>query len=514
MLLSTDPSPRALPRVPLPAGVEVSRETIHGGSGEIRADDHLICAPHTVAEVVTLVNWAHRNGWRLRATGIRPGCSPPTLTPTPPRTLLLDLSRHMNRARIDSGTPASVTALTGITMESLLAQLEQAGYGVAACPGAGDMTLGDALSMGAHGTAIPATDEARVPGHTYGLLNNLIVSLTAVVWDATQHAYVARTVQRSDPRIGALLVHFGRALIVAAKLRVGPLQHLRCVSRTDLSAATVFAPPTLAGPQSFAALLEECGRIESRWLPFTPAPWLKTWSVAPERPATSREADTPYNYPFADDVGTEQSALFNELAEGNTWVTPLLTGLAYAGVVAGLPATTSVDLWGPAKNTQLYARPTTQRLASTGYAVLTTRDRVQHVVSAFYDYLSATLERYRAEDRFPVNGPWEVRVTGLDDPADCGVSGAQPAQLSAARSHADRAFDVAVWLTVCTLPGTPDSQRFYAELDAWIKAAFTSPHEAVRPEWPTSDDNESWAAALTTLNRLDPHGIYFSAQLD
>lgn len=500
-----------MPRTAAVSGVEGGGATVPLLPSRIeayRTDDAWTCAPRTVAEVVALANWAHRNGWRIRATDIPDGSSPPvTLTRTASRTLQLDLSRHMNRARIDRETPASVTALTGITIETLLTRLDHAGYGVTACPATGDLTLGGALAIGACGTAIPATAERRMSGHTYGSISNLIVSLTAVVWDSTQQAYVARTVRRSDPRIGALLVHRGRALIVAATLRVGRAQRLRCVSRTDLSAAAVFAPPAIAGPHSFAALLEACGRIESHWYPFTPAPWLKTWSVSPERPATSRETDTPYNYPFADRIGEEQSALLKELAQGNTWVTPLFTGLAYGGVVAGLLETASVDLWGPAKNTQLYERPAPTHASSNGYVVLTTRDRVQHVVSTFYAYLSTTLERHRDDGRFPVNGPFRVRVTGLDDSADCGVKGAQPALLSATRRPADSSLDTAIWLDVLTLPGTPDSQRFYAELDTWISATFTDPHETVRRESPQPGD-DGWNAAISTLRRLDPHAIY------
>lgn len=528
MLLSTDPSPHTLPRTAAPRAATAA--WAHGRT----------CAPRTVAEIVALVNWARRNGWKVRAAGICDGLPPPTPSPAPARTLLLDLSRHMHRSRIDGartadaavadtvsadaairpGAAASVTALTGITMQSLLARLEQAGYGLTSCPAFGDMTLAEALAIGACGTAIPADGETRASGHTYGSLSNLIISLTAIVWDATQQAYVARTVRRTDPRMGALLVHHGRALIVAATLRVGPLQHLRCVSRTDLSAATVFAPPATAGPHSFAASLGRCGRIESLWFAFTPAPWLKTWSVAPERPATSREAEAPHNYPFTNEIGDERSALIRELAEGNTWVTPLFTGLSYASVVAGLLATASVDLWGTAKNTQLYSQPSPLRVTSSGYVVLTTRNRVQHVVSTFYDYLSATLERYRAEGRFPVNGPWEARVSGLDDPVDCGIADAQPALLSVTRPHADRAYDTAVWLSVHTLTGTADSQRFYAELDTWIHATFTGPDEWVRrapsPTAATTTsiadhpdlDPAAWAAASRTLHRLDPHHIY------
>jgi hypothetical protein len=200
-----------------------------------------------------------------------------------------------------------------------------------------------------------------------------------------------------------------------------------------------------------------------------------------------------------------------------------------------------VDLWGWAKNTQHYVRPSTLRVTANGYAVLTTRDRVQHIVSTFYDYLSTTLEQYRAEGRFPVNGPWEARVTGLDDPADSEVAGARSAQLSAIRARADRPYDTVVWLDVLTLPGTPDSQRFYAQLEQWILATYHGPDEAVRPEWSKgwaydgaaawSDRSvltsvvpaayrdgqaagDGWDAALATLDRLDPHRVYTNAFLD
>ena len=43
----------------------------------------------------------------------------------------------------------------------------------------------------------------------------------------------------------------------------------------------------------------------------------------------------------------------------------------------------SADLWGPSKNTLLYLKPTTLRVHANGYAVLTSRDRVQRVVSEF-----------------------------------------------------------------------------------------------------------------------------------
>ena len=63
-------------------------------------------------------------------------------------------------ASISTATsPATVTAQTGVTMDVLLQDLENAGLGVTACPAPGDITLGGALAIDGHGTAIPATGE-------------------------------------------------------------------------------------------------------------------------------------------------------------------------------------------------------------------------------------------------------------------------------------------------------------------------------------------------------------------
>ncbi|MGH3415771.1 MAG: cholesterol oxidase substrate-binding domain-containing protein [Actinocrinis sp.] len=458
-----------------PSGIEVFRLDRRHRSGEAPVPEQWTCLPRTVAEVVTIVNWACRNDWRVSAAGAdtpRSAAGAPQAADA--ETLYVDLSRYMNRARIDrhadGDEPATVTAQTGITLDALLTQLEYEGYGLASCPATGDITLGSALVVSGHDS-----------------ISNLVMSVTVIVWDTERQQYVARTVNSADPRMAALLAHQGRALIVAATLRVDPAQRVRCVSRTDLGTASVFAPSQKSGQQSFAALLQRCDRIESVWFPFTPAPWLKLWSVTPQRPSTAREVDAPYNFPFADGINERQSDLIRQLIDGESWATPLFTGLSYAATVGGLHAIRSADLWGWAKNTQLYLRPTALRFTLDGYAVLTTRQRVQYVVSTFYAFLSSALERHRAEGRFPVNGPWELRVTRLDDPAE-----------------AD--FDTVVWLNVLTMPGTPDAQSFYAELDSWITTAFDLPHEKVLRQPDNVQD-----AAPAILDRLDPHSVFARA---
>ena len=89
-----------------------------------------------------------------------------------------------------SGSPSTVTAQTGVTMDVLLQDLENAGLGLTAHPAPGDITIGGVLAIDGHGTAIPAQGESIIPGHTYGSVSNLILSLTAVVWSSAQSQYV------------------------------------------------------------------------------------------------------------------------------------------------------------------------------------------------------------------------------------------------------------------------------------------------------------------------------------
>ncbi|EPJ42230.1 hypothetical protein STAFG_0697 [Streptomyces afghaniensis 772] len=97
-----------------------------------------------------------------------------------------------------------------MTMEAMLTFLEEHGLGVTATPAPGVLTLGGALAIDAHGTAVPARGERRPQGHTYGSLSNLILSLTAVVWDSRAGAYALRTFHRDKGDCAALLTHLGR----------------------------------------------------------------------------------------------------------------------------------------------------------------------------------------------------------------------------------------------------------------------------------------------------------------
>lgn len=538
VLIAADPAVAARELPDFPADVSLYRSAYRNWVGEITADGLWACAPAAPDQVADVVNWAWRHGWRVRARGAAHGWSPLTITEgtaSDAHVLLMDTAPHLTGLSLDSAR--AVRAGTGVTMEALLSYLEEHGLGVTAAPAPGDLTLGGALAIDAHGTAVPARAEQRLPGHTYGSLSNLVLSLTAVVWDERSGAYVLRTYDRDEADCAALLTHLGRALVTEVVLRVGANVDLRCVSRTDIPAAELFAAPGSDG-RTLASHLDASGRVEAIWFAFTEFPWLKVWSVAPTRPLTSRHVTSPYNYPFSDHVPTVVADLVGRMTSDAAWyLAPVLGNAQYDVAALGLVATLSADIWGPSKNTLLYIRPTTLRVAANGYAVLTTRAQVQRVVAEFTSFYRERLAAYAALDRFPVNGSMEIRVTGLDDPADAELDGARAPLLSALRqSDTHPEWDTAVWLDVLTLPGTPYAEAFLRELEQFLLRTFDGEHALTRVEWskgwaytdeaawsdeevlgtavPTSLGEAEWGQAAGILDRLDPHRVLGNGFLD
>ncbi|MER7185738.1 cholesterol oxidase substrate-binding domain-containing protein [Streptomyces hyaluromycini] len=531
VLLAADPAVAAAELPGFPAEVALYRSAYRNWVGEITADGLWACAPADAGQVLAAVDWAWRNGWRARARGSAHGWSPLTITEgtgADDKVLLVDTAGHLTGLALDSAT--EVRAGTGVTLEALLTFLEGHGLGLTAAPAPGDLTLGGALAIDAHGTAVPADGEEPLPGHTYGSLSNLVVALTAVVWDESAGAYVLRTFRRDEADCAALLTHLGRALVTEVVLRVGANSSLRCVSRTDIPAAELFAAPG-SGGRTLDGFLRRSGRVEAIWFPFTEYPWLKEWSVTPAKPLTSRHVTSPYNYPFSDNVPTVVADLVGRMVSDAAWyLAPVLGNAQLDAAALGLVATLSADIWGPSKNTLLYIRPTTLRLGANGYAVPTRRADVQRVVHEFTSFYRERLTVYAASGRFPVNGSVEIRVTGLDEASDVGVDGAQMPLLSAVRPR-DGA-DTAVWLDVLTLPGTPYAEAFLRELEqflferfegtrvewskgwAYTEGAVWSDEEVLGTRIPGSFGGAVWDAAVEVLDRLDPHRVFSNGFLD
>lgn len=510
--------------------MELYRRVYENWAGAIRIDDLWACAPRDADEVVTLTRWARDRGWTVRPSGHMHNWSPLTVTlddPAARQVVLAETTAHLTGMRLDEGwaVPA-VRVGSGVSLDQLLPFLENHGYGFTATTAPGNVTIGGVLAIDGHGAAIPAAGEDRLPGGTYGSLSNLVLEVTAVVWDGRD--YSLRTFRRDDRAIEPLLAHLGRAFVVEAVLQVAPDVNLRCESFTDVPAAELFADPSVAGERSFAAYLERAGRAEAIWFPFTDSPWLKVWSVRPEKPAPSRETDQPYNYPFSDNIPPELTTFARDMVTAHPESAPVFGRMMHEAVVVGLAATRSADLWGPSKNTLLYIRPTTMRVTANGYAVLCRRRDIQQVVADFCAKYLELVAAYRARDEYPMNMPVEIRVTGLDRTEDVDLPGAVEPAISALRPRPDRPdWDVAVWLDVLSLPGTPGADRWYTEMEAWLLERFG---DAVRPEWskgwgytptaPWTDltiahrGHRQLAATAVALDRLDPHRVFSNPFLD
>ncbi|MFF9060212.1 cholesterol oxidase substrate-binding domain-containing protein [Streptomyces sp. NPDC101213] len=563
----------ASPPPGFPAGLDVFQRVYENWAGEIRTDHLWTCAPRSPQEVLDVVNWAHTAGWTVRAQGQRHGWAPLTVadgTSAAARVVLLDTTAHLTAMSLEQRAAdgsAHVRVQTGVSLEALLAFAGAGGYGVTSAPAPGDLSVGGALAVGAHGTAAPAVGEDPPSGHGYGSLSNLVTELTAVVWDAGAGGYVLRTVGRAEPDCAALLAHLGRSFVTEAVLRVGADHNLRCQSFLDIPATELFAAPGApAGTRTLADFVDRTGRVEAIWFAFTDHPWLKVWSVSPNRPLAARAVDGPYNYPFSDSLPEPVARLAGDLVAGSWASAPLfgrvqyllakvaltgditdvlLSGTLVRDVLTGdvlthlLAGGLRSDLWGASRNLLQYVRPTTLRETADGYAVLTRRADLQWVVSRFADFYRTLLARYAARGEYPVNGQVEIRVTGLEDPSVSGVPGARPPLLSAVRPRPDRPdLDTAVWIDVLSLPTTPALHRFYRDIEQfllsldgeratvrveWSKgwaysdtAAWSDPDVLTRvvPAGHRAGGGPGWDDAVTILDRLDPHHVLSTPFLD
>jgi FAD/FMN-containing dehydrogenase len=475
-----------------PTGIPLYQQAFKNWSGEINIEAAWTCAPTSPAQVVTIANWARANGYKVRAKGMGHNWSP-LMVPNGAnvdKVILVDTTKHLTATMVNAGTPRTVTVQTGTTMDSLMQTLENAGLGFMSIPFPGGITVGGVLAINAHGSCVPANGESRANGMSYGSMSNNIRALTAVVWNVSAGSYELKTFQRTNPEIGAFLAHLGRAFVTEVTLQVGTNQNIRCQSWYSTQVTDVFASPASAGSNSFAKLVDRYGRVEVLWFPFTTVPWIKMWSVAPNKPLVSKTVTSPYNYTFVNVVTEEQSDFISDIIVGNTSGTSTFTNGEMAVIGSGLIMTGTWDIWGKSKNTWLWVGRDTLRIVETGFAVITSRANIQRVVSEFYTKYVATVNAYKTAGKYPMNMPFEIRVNGLDQPGEVdGVTGAVIPQLSSLRPRPDHPeWNVCVWIDMGVIPGTPHCNAFYTEMEHWILANYTGNYATVRPEW-----SKAWA---------------------
>ncbi|NLU65264.1 FAD-binding protein [Rhodococcus sp. HNM0563] len=539
-----DPS-ATIPAPPeFPADIPLAQQRFENWAKTIRFDAVWTATAREPGDVVRLANWARSHGYRIRPRGSMHSWSPLTLVPgeSADKIVLIDTITHLNSVSVDGGgSPATVTAGGGASLESILSALQAEGLGWANSPAIGDITIAGALSIGAHGATYPAAGEQAVPGQSFGSLSNLIVALTAVVWNDAAGEYELREFRRSDPDITPLLTHLGRTFVTSVTLMAGANYRLRCQSFTDVPWQELFAPTGAEG-RTFERYAEESGRVEAIWFPFTETPWLKIWSVSPEKPPASREVHGPYNYFFTDSLPELVTTPLGQVVSGNQAITPAFGASQFGAVAAGLKATGTEDLWGWSKDLLFYLRATTLRVIAGGGVVVTKRENIAQVINEFTTWLHKRMSDFASQGLYPVNGPFEVRMCTVDDQGEVLVDSAGAPNLSPVRPRPDRPdWDTAIWMNVVSLPGTAGLPAFFQEMEEWMVANYSGDYATFRSEWSKGwafdaeggyrnqqflgdtvpamyrtglDGGEGWDAASAAFDRHDPHRVFSNGFLD
>ena len=505
-----------------PAGIPVAQATFENWCQLIELPNVWTCVPQSEDDVVRVCNWAVGAGYTVRARGIMHGWSPLTVTEgqSTASVMLVDTTQQLDNISVEAasgGEPARVVVQTGATMDALMTALEAAtggggpaaGYGFAHIPAPGNITVGGALAINAHGTAVPTPpdDDLNTP---YGSLSNQILAFTAVVTMPGSNDYTAQTFTRGDADAKAFLTHCGRAFLLDVTLQVTDNYNLRCQSFMSIPSTKLFAKPSGSQPPkgSLGEYLNQSGRVEVIWFPSYPFfgifptsyPWLKVWTVAANKPAASTAVTQPYNYPFSDNLPTAVTSILKSIVAGAGWLTPTFSAafatFTSSALGGSLGFANATDLWGASKNTLLYVKDATLRVTANGYAVLMKKEQVQQAVADVTGQFSAMLDAFQKKDLWPINAPLEIRVTALDDPAKIVAPSGQTAQspvissLSVDPVVQQNGWDVACWFDVLTVIPDGDPQQayeFYTEFEAWFNAHFASGFR-VCPEW-----SKGWA---------------------
>jgi FAD/FMN-containing dehydrogenase len=535
-----------------PTGITLYQQSYTNWAQEISVANVWTCSPNSSADVATLANWAHANGFRLRPLGSGHGFAP-TILPRGSDAagyVLVNTTDHLTNISVNASGPVpSVTAQAGALLVDIAAACAPHGLGFLHTTAPGDVTVAGGLAMNVHGTALPAIGQKLNPGHTFGTFSNLVLSLTAVVWDANSSTYELRTFQRSDTAIGPLLTHVARAFVTDVTLQMGPDLKLRCLSVTDIPMPTLFAPPPSAGPQSYSALVDQGGAVEVIWFPFVQdSAWIKIWQPEPTKPSTSREVTAPYNYPFSDNLPLATAQAISASLRTNPGTVPAYNQTAVNAQDAALSPSAQPelnDLWGSAYCVTFYVKPTSLRVTTAAWGVLLERRNIQRALNEFYNYLTTTLSALQTAGQFPYVGPVEIRAQGLDRTSDVLVSGAVEPYLSGARPLPNNPdYDVILWFAVNNNVDQGGAQWFNYNLEQWMLSNYSS-YAVVRPEWtktyaytPTGaygggwtstalltgtfpntfrvgyPYSSNWDAAVSMLNSYDPHRIFSNPYLD
>ena len=469
-----------------PEGIPLQTRSFENWSRMLRLTDACTATPTTDEQALAIVRWAAAVGWRVRPVGAMHSWVPIVGDRTD-GVVFIDQSAMSGLGDFQMDPVPAVTLRCGTTLGEGLRILEAIDNGGRSetpgwvwpdFPGIPDITVGGMCAIGAHGAGIRLREDQE---DLFGTVSNLILGFRAIV---SEHGrYVIRAFHRDDPDASAFLVHLGNAYLLDVQMRVVPNCSLsRRVQYPDWT--EVFAAPTSPlPPTSLQGLVEEHGRVQQLWFPFTQTPIVQhftedssTEGVAVTAPLTVRLSPT---------LPPAFTTAFGGLLDKFPWLTPLVERSTLREMKHLSPPD---HLWhGTAGNTLLYVQHDTLRVISLAYAILVKRGEVQAAVHALGHKFDEMLHQYAHAGLEPINSCLEIRVTDVDRTHALGVPAAVPATLSPIRPLPGAQVDQAIWFDLVTVPGTAHSLQFYAEFEAWLWEQFAIPG-TLRAEW-----SKAWA---------------------
>lgn len=537
-----------------PQAIELYQQAFINWARETKISGVWFCSPQTAEEVLTVANWAKEHGYRLRPMGSGHGFAP-TLLPRGhdgQKVVIVNTHDYLNSIVVnDSDSVKSVSCGAGAYLEDICAELEKFDLGFYHTTAPGGVSIAGVLAMNAHGAAVPQQGETLQPGHSWGTLSNLVLEITAVAWDENLGAYTLKTYQRDEPEIGPLLTSLARAFITSVKIQVGPNLKIRLKSRMDLTADEVLAMPENETENSFSNLSDQFGTMDIIYYPFNPENlvWLKSWTVTPEKPETSREVTEPYKLSDGVKMSPWQADILSSTLRTFPRIVPQFNKTSIDSLKSMManddPETKIHDLWGSAYTTTLYVQPETPRLTVAAWGVIVARKDMQRALAEWYQFFSGLLAEFKARGMYPYSGPVELRAHGVERTEDVLIPNAVEPTLSGARPHPDHPEkDTIIWYAINNNVDQPGAKEFNTRLEEWFYSNYAE-YGLVRPEWTkcyayTADgefsgawtnehilktvypqswsdgypSDNTWHTAATQFKTMDPHGVFTNSHLE
>ena len=461
---------------------DLQRRTYENWSQMISVEDVLTATPTTDDEALDIVRWAAQHGYRVRPVGAFHTWSPLAFEDAK-NVIAIDQSQMTGLLDFTYAPLPAATFRAGTTLAEALKALENIdnrgasdapGWSWPDFPGVPDVSLGGMLAIGAHGAGVrQRADQSDL----YGTMSNLVLGFRAIVSDGD--SYAIREFRRDEPAAAALLVHLGAAYLLSVTMRVVPNCFVgRRVEYPNWQ--VVYGPTAQAG--SMQALVEEHGRVQALWFPFTETPVVQHFTEEPyiEGPRVTE----PLTVRLSPDLPEAFTGLFTKSLSLLPWLTPLVE----RAVLAEMRHISPPDQqWhGTSGNMLLYVQHDTLRVVSLAYAVHVRRYGVQEAIHALAEQFDRMLHEYAHAGHDPINSCLEMRVTDVDREEALGMPGAVPAMLSPGLPI--NGSERVIWFDVVTTPSMPMAWQFYAEFEAWLWQRFPG---SLRPEW-----SKAWAVSL------------------